>query len=237
MTSTPSQAPRRGPGGSSGDGGAATSALLSGPQGLVLDGSGNLYIADSANHRVQEVAAASGTQWGQSMTANDMYTVAGSASGSSGNSGVGGFATSALLNSPVSLALDASGELYLSDSANAVVDEVASTSGTQWGQSMTADDLYVVAGGGSTTPSATNPENGIAATSVDLANKGIGFDSAGDLLVADGAQVGEVVGGAVSDSVTTPSGWTLASAESSGATTTDVYTRELSSSDTGVTLE
>ena len=46
---------------------------------MAADSSGNLYIADGANNRTQEIAVASGTQWGQSMTAGDIYTVGGSA--------------------------------------------------------------------------------------------------------------------------------------------------------------
>ena len=41
--------------GFSGDGGPATSAELNGPDGVAVDGSGNLYIADSDNHRVRKV--------------------------------------------------------------------------------------------------------------------------------------------------------------------------------------
>jgi len=47
-----------GSGGFSGDGGPATAALLSGPLGLALDTSGNLYIADSINSRIRKVFAA-----------------------------------------------------------------------------------------------------------------------------------------------------------------------------------
>ena len=84
--------------GHTGNGGAATSALLSAPAGVSLDAPGDLYVADTTNNRIQEVPIASGTQWGQSMTANDIYTTVGSASGSSGSSGDGGAATSALLS-------------------------------------------------------------------------------------------------------------------------------------------
>jgi len=49
--------------GHSGDNGAATSALLHSPNAVTLDSSGDLYIADGANNRVQEVAAATGAQW------------------------------------------------------------------------------------------------------------------------------------------------------------------------------
>src|SRR5260370_18251177 len=73
--------------GTSGDGGPATSALLNQPMGLTVDAAGDIFIVDSSNNRIQEVAAANGTQWGVSMTANDVYTIAGSASGPSGLSG------------------------------------------------------------------------------------------------------------------------------------------------------
>src|SRR5205823_9217325 len=42
-------------GASTGDGAAATLAKLNAPLGLALDGSGNLYIADSSNHRIRKV--------------------------------------------------------------------------------------------------------------------------------------------------------------------------------------
>src|SRR5260370_14601153 len=92
--------------GTSGAGGPATSALLNQPMGLTVDAAGDIFIVDSNNNRIQEVAAANGTQWGVSMTANDMYTIAGSASGLFGTTGDGGQATSALLASPIGVALD-----------------------------------------------------------------------------------------------------------------------------------
>ena len=72
-------------------------------------------IADSGNNRIQEIAAANGTQWGQSMTADDMYTVAGSAAGTSGNAGDGGLATAALMANTESISLDPEGDLYITD--------------------------------------------------------------------------------------------------------------------------
>jgi YD repeat-containing protein len=149
--------------GHTGDGAAATSALLDSPQGLALDANGDLYIADSFNNRVQEVAATTHSQWGQSMTANDIYTVAGSSSGSSGHSGDAGAATSALLDNPTAVVLDGSGNFYVDDATNNRIQEVASATGTQWGQSMTADDIYTVAGNSSGTSG--NTGNGGAATS------------------------------------------------------------------------
>src|SRR5437764_8208515 len=79
---------------------------------------GNLYIADASNNRVQEVAGTNHTEFGQSMTATFVYTIGGSATGTAGNSGDGGAATSALMSNPSALWLDSSGNVYVSDTGN-----------------------------------------------------------------------------------------------------------------------
>src|SRR5690242_2178272 len=66
-----------GTGGFAGDGGPATSAELRDPQGVSVDGSGNLLISDTLNSRVRLVAATSGTYYGKAVTAGDIATVAG----------------------------------------------------------------------------------------------------------------------------------------------------------------
>jgi RHS repeat-associated protein len=166
--------------GTSGDGGSALSALFDGPNNVTVDASGNLYIGDVLNNRVQEVAATTHAQFGVSMTRNDVYTVAGSAAGSSGSSGDGGPATSALLNEPEQVAVDASGNMYITDSQNNKVRAVAAASGTQWGQSMTANDIYTVVGTGT---SGTSGDGG-AATSAKLnLTQGITTDPSGDLYI------------------------------------------------------
>lgn len=92
-------------GGYGGDGGAATSAQLNNPYGLVFDSTGNLYIADRVNRRVRKVA-----------TDGSISTFAGT--GSSGYSGDGGAATLAQLADPVGLAIDSSDRLYIADLAS-----------------------------------------------------------------------------------------------------------------------
>ena len=99
--------------GYSGDGGLAAGASLSFPNGLALDGSGNLYIADTGNNRVREISAA-----------GVITTVAGN--GVRGYSGDGGAAGSAELNSPTSIALGASGNLYIDDFGNGLIRKVSS---------------------------------------------------------------------------------------------------------------
>ncbi|HVB45892.1 MAG TPA: RHS repeat-associated core domain-containing protein [Streptosporangiaceae bacterium] len=171
--------------GYSGDGGLATQALLDVPLALAVDNSGNLYIADSSNNRVQEVAAASGTQRGIAMTAGDIYTVAGSATGASGLSGDGGPATSALLSLPWGVAVDSSGDIYIPELANNRVQEVAGSTGTQWGISMTAGDMYSVAGSAVGT-SGDSGDGGPATSALLSGPTGVALDPEGNLYISDG---------------------------------------------------
>ena len=91
--------------GFAGDGGPATAAQLSFPQGVALDSAGNLYIADSNNNRIRKVTPG-GT----------ISTYAGT--GLQGFSGDGGPAIDAQLWFPVGVALDSAGNLYIADQEN-----------------------------------------------------------------------------------------------------------------------
>ncbi len=110
--------------GTSGDGGPALDADLNSPGGLTTDAAGDLYIADTDNNRIQEVPVASGAQWGQSMSGNDMYTILGQANGTEGTTGDGGPASAAYLDQPNAVNLDPFGDLLVPDTDNAVLREV-----------------------------------------------------------------------------------------------------------------
>jgi trimeric autotransporter adhesin len=164
--------------GYSGDGGPATSAELNEPFGVAFDAAGNLVIAD--NNRVRVVAASTGTFYGRAMTAGDIYTVAGD--GKSGYSGDGGPATSAGM-SPTGVAVDGSGNLVIADNGNGRVRVVAASTGTFYGQAMTAGDIYTVAGDGNKVYSG----DGGPATSAGISPTGVAVDPAGNLVIADAA--------------------------------------------------
>src|SRR5262249_47678636 len=100
-----------------GDGGPATAAMMYLPFGTAVDSSGNVFVADTYNHRIREVVKATGT----------ILTVAGT--GSPYYNGDGGPATSAGIGYPYGVAVDAAGNLYIADSYNDRIREVVKATG------------------------------------------------------------------------------------------------------------
>ena len=167
--------------GFSGDGGRATRAGLNVPHGAMADGAGNLVIADTGNNRVRVVAAAAGTFYGRAMLAGHIYTVAGD--GIAGFSGDGGPATSAELNHPGDVAVDAAGNLVIADTSSLRVRVVAASTGRFYGRAMTAGHIYTVAGDGT---SGSSGDGGPAISAQLEAPPDVVVDPAGNLLICDG---------------------------------------------------
>ncbi|HEY1918158.1 MAG TPA: hypothetical protein VGH27_21505 [Streptosporangiaceae bacterium] len=166
-----------------GDGGPALDAELTNPQGLAIDTAGNLIVADTADQRIRVVAAATGTFYGQAMTKDDIYTVAGN--GTAGFSGDGGPATAAELNDPVSVAVNGMGGLLVADEGNQRVRLVAETAGTSYGQTVTAGNIYTVAGEPS--PTGVPCCVGDQATASQLVNpRAVAVDQAGNTVFSEG---------------------------------------------------
>ena len=148
------------PGGYSGDGGAATSGNLNYPAEIAYDLSGNLYIVDNGNNVIRKVN-----------TSGIITTVAGSTSGAAGFGGDGGAATAALLNSPTGIAVDATGNLYISDGSNNRIREV-----------HTSGIINTIAGNGT----AGYSGDGGAAISAEISNPySAVLDPAGNFYFAD----------------------------------------------------
>jgi hypothetical protein len=165
--------------GFSGDGGPATNAELNFPQGVAVDGAGNLIIADRDNNRIRAVAASTGTFYGKKMTAGHIYTVAGT--GAQGYSGDGVPATSSELDGPPGVAVDGAGNLVIADNSNERVRVVAAHAGTFYGKKMKADYIYTVAGDGTLGSSG----DGGPATKAEVSPFAVAVDGAGNLLITD----------------------------------------------------
>ena len=143
--------------GFSGDGDPAASAQLNAPQGLAIDALGNLYIADTLNHRVRMISG--GT----------ISTFAGNGLPDLG--ATGGRATAAQLYNPLGLAIDSSGNLYIADSTNNRIRMVGASG-----------NIVTVAGTGV----AGYSGDGAAATSARLYDPdAVATDGAGDIYIAD----------------------------------------------------
>jgi hypothetical protein len=166
-----------------GDGGPATAANVGFPTSVAVDRSGNLVISQPNDDRVRVVAIRSGTFYDQAMTAGDIYTVAGN--GLIFESGNTGKAGDAELSSPSAIAVDATGSgagnYALFDYAE--VRLVAASSGTFFGQAMSAGRIYGIAGNGR--PGYTGDGGPAAAARVSYPPGGVTFDRSGNLVLAD----------------------------------------------------
>jgi len=147
--------------GYTGDGGAATTATLNSPEGLVVDAAGNLYIADTDNEAVREVIAATGK----------ISTIAGDGTGVAGFSGDGALAIHAKLNAPYSVTMDYAGNLYVADSGNDRVRQI-----------NTSGNISTYAGTGAT---GYLGDGGLATSAELYSPLGIACDPAGNVYIAD----------------------------------------------------
>jgi trimeric autotransporter adhesin len=142
--------------GYSGDNGPATSAQLRDPEGVAVDSQGSVYIADSWNCLIRKISH------------GIITTIAGN--GTSGYSGDSGPATSAQLNSPRGIAIDAQGTIYIADTGNNRVRKVAN------------GIISTIAGNGDADYGGDNGPATSAAINYPL---GVAVDSGGNVYIAD----------------------------------------------------
>jgi sugar lactone lactonase YvrE len=146
--------------GYSGDGGPATNARLNYPKGLFADQSGNVFIADTLNHRIRKVDPE-----------GIITTVAGK--GFSGYSGDGGLAKNASLNEPHGVAVDGLGNIYIADSKNHCIRMV----------DITTEIINGVAG--TCGSSGYSGDNGLATDAKLDEPSGVYVDGSRNLFIAD----------------------------------------------------
>jgi sugar lactone lactonase YvrE len=142
-----------------------SAVMFRNPQGIALNGSGNVaYVADSVNNVIRKIVLSSGA----------VSTVAGN--GSSGLGGDGGPATAAIFNTPTGVAVDGSGNLYIADQGNNLIRRVDAAT----------QIVSTVAGGGTMASGADQLGDGGPATSAILYGpQSVTLDPAGNLYIAD----------------------------------------------------
>ncbi len=154
-----------------GDGGPATSANITSPTSVAVDSTGNVYIADYFDHRIRKVD-----------TTGTITTIAGS--GTRGYKGDGGPATSARLNRPYGVAVDASANVYIADSFNNRIRCVLAVANGCGGAKAPVGDIVTSAFNGK----ATFGGDGGAAKAASQQNPlEVALDSANNVFVGGGA--------------------------------------------------
>jgi sugar lactone lactonase YvrE len=138
----------------------ATTAKLSSPWAGAFDAAGNMYIVDAGNEMIRKVN-----------TSGIIVTIAGN--GYYGYTGDGGPATAASLHEPIGVAIDAAGNVYISDDQNNVIRMV-----------NTAGIISTFAGTGS---AGFSGDGGQASSAQLNSQNGICFDATGNLYIADGS--------------------------------------------------
>jgi len=144
-----------------GDGGLAIDASIMKSYDVAVDKEGNLYIADTHSHCIRKVDASTGI----------IDTVVGQGT-NAGSAGDGGLATEALLNTPTGVYVDASGNIYVTDTKNDVVRKVDATTKI----------INTVAGNGTT---GFSGDGGLATQARLDYPEGVWVDSSGNIFIVD----------------------------------------------------
>ena len=138
--------------------GTGSAARFKNPSGVAVDGSGNVYVADSSNHRIRKV------------TSGGVVTTLAGGGGDGDNESVDGTGSAARFSSLGGVALDGSGNVYVADEGNDTIRKV------------TPDGVVTTIGG---TPKLADGVDGVGSRALFSAPSGVAISSDGILYVAD----------------------------------------------------
>lgn len=167
-----------------------TVAQLNGPSSVAIDSFGNVLIADTHNDQI-EILAESSTNPGYTLPGSEswspgyLYVIAG---GGSSSPSSGDLATAVVLNAPMAISMDPSGNVLIADTKNYKVEVIADSrsnpgyeigSGNVWSKG----DIFIIAGGGLGGSPGRSGESALQATLGLI--EGIAVDPSGDVVISD----------------------------------------------------
>ena len=139
-----------------------TTARFEEPEGVALDSSGNVYVADGGNHRIRKITKEKDRTW-------TVSTIAGSRT----LGHLDGAAATAQFRNPTAVALDSSGNVYVADENNHRIRKITEEDDGTW-------TVSTIAGSG-----AGGHQNGAGAAARFNLPAGVALDSSGNVYVAE----------------------------------------------------
>jgi streptogramin lyase len=146
--------------GSAGDGGAATSAQLNQPEGVVVDNSDDVFIADTANATIRKLSVGTGK----------ISRYAGT--GTPGGTGNGGPAVNANVSDTSGVGVNSTGDIFIADYVGHVI----------WRVDQSDFSIHIIAGTGG---SGSTGDGGLATAAMLIAPEGVTADAAGNVYISD----------------------------------------------------
>jgi sugar lactone lactonase YvrE len=143
--------------------GTGNAALFNNPQGVAVDSSGNVYVADTGNHTIRKITPA-----GAVTTLAGTPGISGSTDGTQGSGGV-----PPLFYLPSSVAVDSSGNVYVADTRNYTI------------RKITAAGVVTTIAGSVGNVGSTDSPTGPTTTARFNSPEGVAVDSSGHVYVAD----------------------------------------------------
>ena len=140
------------------------SAVFNRPKGVAVDALGNVYVADTSNNVIRKITPA-----GVVTTLAGGGSVGGTASGHDNSTG-----TTATFNSPIGVAVDALGNVYVADTSNNLIRKITP-----------AGVVTTLAGGGSVEGTAPGHADGTGTSATFNSPRGVAVDALGNIYVVD----------------------------------------------------
>jgi sugar lactone lactonase YvrE len=141
--------------------GTGKAAAFNYPNGVAVDATGNVYVADQGNNEIRKITPAGA-----------VTTLSGTLI--PGNTNTSTIGVSASFNGPTGVATDALGNIYVADFGNNLIRKIASTGA-----------VSTLAGGGSATGTKSGNTNDVGTKALFNGPAGVAVDAAGNVYVAD----------------------------------------------------